>query len=53
LVAAGLVCSADPLVEPDWLMTNLNKPDIRVLDLQPSNGYQRPHLPLDVLYKRQ
>ena len=45
LAFTGLACAADPLVEPDWLMANLNKPDVRVLDLQPSNGYQRAHLP--------
>ncbi|MFK5925102.1 MAG: rhodanese-like domain-containing protein, partial [Desulfuromusa sp.] len=45
LVSTGLACAATPLVEPDWLIANLDKPEIRVLDLQHPNGYQRAHLP--------
>jgi len=45
LLSAGLAHAAAPLVEPAWLLANLDKPDIRVLDLQSSGGYQRAHLP--------
>ncbi|MCD6186893.1 MAG: sulfurtransferase, partial [Desulfuromusa sp.] len=45
LLSAGLAHAATPLVEPVWLLENLDKPDIRVLDLQSSGGYQRAHLP--------
>jgi len=45
LLSAGLAHAATPLVEPAWLLANLDKPDIRVLDLQSPGGYQRAHLP--------
>ena len=45
LLSAGLVHAAGPLVEPAWLMANLDNPEIRILDLQSPGGYQRAHLP--------
>ena len=39
------VYASTPLVEPAWLLENLNKPGIRVLDLQSHAGYLRAHLP--------
>ena len=45
LLSASLVHAVGPLVEPTWLMVNLDKPGIRILDLQSAGGYQRAHLP--------
>ncbi len=52
-VAAGLLLlsvltsswAAQPLVDVKWLMANLNKPNIVVLDLQPAEIHARVHLP--------
>ena len=45
LLSIALVEAANPLVTPAWLMENLNKSNLRVLDLQHPKGYQRAHLP--------
>ena len=45
LLFVGLAHASTPLVEPAWLLENLDKPDIRVLDLQSSGGYRQAHLP--------
>jgi len=45
LFAAGPVQSAKPLVDSAWLTENLEKPDVRVLDLQHPKGYLQAHLP--------
>ncbi|MCD6580650.1 MAG: sulfurtransferase [Desulfuromusa sp.] len=45
LLSVGLAHAATPLVDSGWLMANLDKPNIRILDLQPRSGYQRAHLP--------
>jgi len=42
---ASPVCAAEPLVEPGWLMANLDNPEIRILDLQSAGGYRQAHLP--------
>jgi thiosulfate/3-mercaptopyruvate sulfurtransferase len=39
-----LTSMASPLVTPQWLSDNLEKKEIRILDLQPAQGYQRAHL---------
>ncbi|MCP4285563.1 MAG: hypothetical protein GY792_14080 [Gammaproteobacteria bacterium] len=44
LFAAGPVQSAKPLVDSAWLTENLDKPDVRVLDLQHPKGYLQAHL---------
>ncbi len=45
LFSASLVHAATPLVEPAWLMDNLDTPEIRILDLQSAGGYRQAHLP--------
>ncbi len=45
LLSASLVHAATPLVEPGWLMANLDNPEIRILDLQSAGGYRQAHLP--------
>ncbi|PLW78611.1 sulfurtransferase [Cohaesibacter celericrescens] len=37
--------AAAPLVSAQWLQENLSQPNIRILDLQPTSGYERVHLP--------
>lgn len=44
-LSVSLVQAATPLVEPDWLMANLDKPGMRILDLQSAGGYRQAHLP--------
>ncbi len=41
----NLTQAASPLVDSTWLNENLNKPNIRFLDLQHPQGYQKAHLP--------
>ena len=45
LLSASLIHAAEPLVEPAWLMANLDKPEMRILDLQSAAGYRQAHLP--------
>ena len=45
LLSASLVHAAEPLVEPAWLLANLDKPEMRILDLQSAAGYRQAHLP--------
>lgn len=44
-VSMSLAQAATPLVDSAWLTENMNKPNVRVLDLQHPKGYQRAHLP--------
>lgn len=52
LIAAALLLlatfqtlfAAEPLVSADWLATNLQKPNLRIVDLQPAAGYQQIHI---------
>ncbi len=37
--------AAEPLVDTDWLLANLNNPKLVVLDLQPKATYRRFHVP--------
>ena len=37
--------AAEPLVDADWLLANLNNPKLVVLDLQPQATYRRLHIP--------
>ncbi len=45
LFSVSLVHATTPLVEPVWLMDNLDTPEIRILDLQSAGGYRQAHLP--------
>lgn len=45
LLSVSLAHATEPLVEPGWLLENLDTPGIQVLDLQLSRGYRRAHLP--------
>ena len=44
LIILAPLQAATPLVDVDWLMVNLNKPNLIVLDLQPKATYQRFHI---------
>ncbi len=45
LCLAGMAWAGQPLVGPAWLVANLGKPGIVVLDLQQRAGYRRVHIP--------
>ena len=39
------VWAVSPLVSAAWLQDNLSQPNIAIIDLQPTQGYDRVHLP--------
>lgn len=43
LVSFG--AAAAPLVDAGWLLTNMNRPDLVMVDLQSPQGFQRAHIP--------
>ena len=45
LLSVGPVSAAEPLVSPQWVHENLEKPGVRFVDLQSPQGYERAHLP--------
>ena len=45
LTALQPLLAAQPLVDAGWLVNNLGKPELRIIDLQPAAGYQRMHIP--------
>nr|WP_321463942.1 rhodanese-like domain-containing protein [uncultured Cohaesibacter sp.] len=45
LLISGQTLAGDPLVTPQWLQSHLTNEDLVILDLQPSDGYARVHIP--------
>jgi thiosulfate/3-mercaptopyruvate sulfurtransferase len=45
MVASQSLLAATPLVTADWLINNIQKPNLRLLDLQPKSGYKLIHIP--------
>ncbi len=45
LFNASSLLASQPLVTADWLAANLDKPDLLILDLQPSATYRKVHIP--------
>ena len=45
LLSVSLAQASTPLVTPEWLMENIDDPELRILDLQHPKAYPRAHLP--------
>lgn len=45
LLTFGTLQAAKPLVDAQWLASNLQKPHVVILDLQPTNVYSQYHVP--------
>ncbi|WP_428605244.1 sulfurtransferase [Sedimenticola sp.] len=45
LLVSPALLAGQPLVDGAWLANQLDKPDLRVLDLQPRPAYQKFHVP--------
>ena len=44
LTTTQTLFAAQPLVDADWLVENLQQPNLRIIDLQPASGYQEIHI---------
>ncbi len=44
LVASQNLLAVTPLVTTDWLVNNLQQPNLRLIDLQPKSGYKLAHI---------
>ena len=44
LTTTQTLFAAQPLVDAEWLVANLQQPNLRIVDLQPASGYQQIHI---------